>query len=55
VKNRNPVHGLIIEEMFPYVERVLEHANNWLVHSMALLLKSKLDTEKGRTKEVNTL
>ncbi|KAI9013246.1 hypothetical protein BC832DRAFT_549110 [Gaertneriomyces semiglobifer] len=51
VKNTNPVDGLTTEEMVPYVRRVLEHANNWMVHTMALLLKTRLESIKSRTVE----
>ncbi len=32
-------------------QRVLANPNNWLVHTMALLLKSRLESDKGRTVE----
>ncbi|KAI8813661.1 hypothetical protein BJ742DRAFT_789084 [Cladochytrium replicatum] len=51
VKNTNPVHGLTNEQMSPFVARVLENPNNWLVHSMALLLRSRLEGDKSRTIE----
>ncbi|KAI9100474.1 hypothetical protein DFS34DRAFT_578699 [Phlyctochytrium arcticum] len=51
VKNTNPEDGMTIEEMKPYVQRVLEHPNNWMVHTMALLLRSRLESKKSRTVE----
>jgi hypothetical protein len=39
VKNTNPADGLTTEEMLPYVGRVLEHPNNWMVYTMGLLLR----------------
>ncbi|KND03282.1 tetratricopeptide repeat-containing protein EMW1 [Spizellomyces punctatus DAOM BR117] len=51
VKNTNPAHGLTTEEMLPYVRRVLENANNWMVHTMGLLLRSRLESNKSRTVE----
>ena len=51
VKNTNPDHGLTIEQIFPYVRRVLQHPNNWMVHTMALLLRSRLESVKSRTVE----
>jgi tetratricopeptide (TPR) repeat protein len=51
VRNKNPKHGLTEEEMLPYVERVAQHPNNWLVHSMCLLLRSRLQCERSRTVE----
>ncbi|KAI8063451.1 hypothetical protein BC940DRAFT_307240 [Gongronella butleri] len=55
VKNTNPDHGLTNEEMVPYVTRVLENANNWMVHTMALLLRSRLEAHKSRTVERGAL
>ncbi|KAI8085879.1 uncharacterized protein B0P05DRAFT_534074 [Gilbertella persicaria] len=51
VKNTNPDHGITTEQMVPYVTRVLENANNWMVHTMGLLLRSRLEANKGRTVE----
>jgi tetratricopeptide (TPR) repeat protein len=51
VKNTNPDHGITTEQMVPYVTRVLENANNWMVHTMGLLLRSRLEAHKGRTVE----
>ncbi|KAI9337687.1 hypothetical protein DFJ73DRAFT_798397 [Zopfochytrium polystomum] len=55
VKNSNPQDGLTNEEMSPYVARILENPNNWMVHSMALLLRSRLEANKGRTVERSVL
>jgi tetratricopeptide (TPR) repeat protein len=49
VKNSNPTDGLTNEEMYPYVERVLQHAKNWMVHSTALLQRSWLEFERRKT------
>jgi tetratricopeptide (TPR) repeat protein len=49
VENSNPRDGLTTEEMFPYVERVLMLARNWMIHSTALLQRSWLEYEKRRT------
>jgi hypothetical protein len=35
--------------MFPYVERVSLHPSNWMVFTMALLLKSRLESESTKT------
>ncbi|KAI9295879.1 TPR-like protein, partial [Neoconidiobolus thromboides FSU 785] len=51
VKNSNPVTGLTREEMFPYVTRVLENPINWMVHTMGLILRSRLEGFKSRTIE----
>ncbi|KAG0173821.1 hypothetical protein DFQ28_004552 [Apophysomyces sp. BC1034] len=55
IKNTNPDHGLTTEQMKPYVARVLENANNWMVHTMALLLKTRLESDKSRTVERSAL
>ncbi|RIA89238.1 hypothetical protein C1645_825126 [Glomus cerebriforme] len=55
VKNTNPSHGITIEQMVPYVSRVLENPNNWMVYTMALLLRSRLEKEKVRTVERSVL
>ncbi|KAF7722546.1 hypothetical protein EC973_002970 [Apophysomyces ossiformis] len=55
IKNTNPDHGLTKEQMKPYVARVLENANNWMVHTMALLLKTRLESDKSRTVERSAL
>ncbi|CAO3628801.1 unnamed protein product [Cunninghamella blakesleeana] len=49
VKNTNPEHGMTHEQMVPFVTRVLENANNWMVHTMGLLLKSRLESHRSRT------
>lgn len=49
VNNSNAVDGLTNEEMYPYVERVLQQANNWMIHSTALLERSWLEFEKRKT------
>ncbi|KAI8908476.1 hypothetical protein EDD86DRAFT_207765 [Gorgonomyces haynaldii] len=55
VKNSNPQDGLTTEQMFPYVNRVLENPNNWMVYTMALLLRSRLEANKSRTVERSVL
>ncbi|KAI8974403.1 hypothetical protein BDB01DRAFT_806458 [Pilobolus umbonatus] len=55
VKNTNPDHGITTEQMVPYVTRVLENANNWMVHTMGLLLRSRLESTKSRTVERSAL
>lgn len=49
IKNTNPADGLTMEEMAPYVARVLSHPANWTVHTMALLLRTRLESTKPRT------
>lgn len=55
VKNMSPTHGLTQEQMKPYVARVISHPRNWSVHTMALLLRSRLEAERTRTVERSTL
>ena len=51
IKNTSPAHGLTAEQMMPYVSRVLSHPRNWSVHTMALLLRSRLEATRTRTVE----
>ncbi|ORY01097.1 TPR-like protein [Basidiobolus meristosporus CBS 931.73] len=55
VKNSNPANGITNEQMVPYVTRVLENPNNWMVHTMGLLLRSRLESNKSRTVERSAL
>lgn len=51
VKNTMPAHGLTNEQMTPYVSRVITHPRNWSVHTMALLLRARLQSTRTRTVE----
>lgn len=55
VRNTSPSHGLTTEQMSPYVSRVISHPRNWSVHTMALLLRSRLESTRTRTVERSTL
>ncbi|TFK69413.1 TPR-like protein [Pluteus cervinus] len=55
VRNTSPAHGLTTEQMTPYVVRVITHPCNWSVHTMALLLRSRLESSRTRTVERSTL
>lgn len=55
VKNTSPQHGLTTEQMAPYVSRVISHPRNWSVHTMSLLLRSRLEANRTRTIERSTL
>ena len=55
VRNTSPAHGLTTEQMTPYVARVIAHPENWSVHTMALLLRSRLEAHRTRTVERSTL
>lgn len=49
VSNSNPDDGLTNEQMQPFIERVLSQANNWMIHSTALLQRSWLEYERRKT------
>ncbi|RLN63814.1 hypothetical protein BBJ28_00019440 [Nothophytophthora sp. Chile5] len=51
VKNSNGNDGLTREEMMPYVTRVLENPNNWMVYSTALLERAWLECESTKRRE----
>jgi len=55
VKNTSPSHGLTSEQMAPYIARVLSHPRNWSIHTVALLLRSRLESSRTRTVERSTL
>ncbi|KAG9010869.1 hypothetical protein FRB94_009571 [Tulasnella sp. JGI-2019a] len=55
VKNTSPSHGLTSEQMSPYMARVISHPRNWSIHTMALLLRSRLESNRTRTVERATL
>ncbi|KAF5372854.1 hypothetical protein D9758_001755 [Tetrapyrgos nigripes] len=55
VRNTSPLHGLTSEQMSPYVARVISHPCNWSVHTMALLLRSRLESTRTRTVERSAL
>ncbi|KZP21611.1 TPR-like protein [Athelia psychrophila] len=54
VSNTSPAHGLTSEQMAPYVARVVAHPRNWSVHTMALLLRARLEAGRTRTVERST-
>ncbi|KAF8602560.1 tetratricopeptide repeat domain 27 [Ceratobasidium sp. AG-I] len=55
VRNTSPAHGLTAEQMMPYIARVIAHPRNWSVHTMALLLRARLESTRTRTVERATL
>ena len=55
VRNTSPTHGLTSEQMSPYIARIISHPQNWSVHTMALLLRSRLESSRTRTVERSTL
>jgi tetratricopeptide (TPR) repeat protein len=55
VRNTSPQHGLTAEQMSPYISRVISHPENWSIHTMALLLRARLEANRTRTVERSTL
>ena len=55
VKNSYAMERLTAEEMLAYCERVTENPDNWSIHGCALLIKSKLEFERWKTKERSVL
>ncbi|KAG8683841.1 hypothetical protein FRC08_014037 [Ceratobasidium sp. 394] len=55
VRNTSPAHGLTTEQMMPYIARVIAHPRNWSVHTMALLLRARLESTRTRTVERSAL
>ncbi|WFD32319.1 hypothetical protein MSPP1_003364 [Malassezia sp. CBS 17886] len=55
MQNTHPAHGLTAEQMGAFVDRVLPHPSNWSVHTMALLLRSRLEAHRTRTVERSAL
>lgn len=55
VRNTSPTHGLTVEQMSPYVTRVISQPQNWSIHTMALLLRSRLESSRTRTVDRSTL
>ena len=52
ISNTSPLHGLLTSEIQAFVARVLnDGSQNWSVHSMALLLRSRLEANRSRTVE----
>jgi len=51
VKNQNTNFGLVTEEMLPFIQKTLERSNNWIVHSMGLLIKSRIEIHSSKTSE----
>lgn len=53
--NSSPAHGLTTQQMMPFVQRVVSHPVNWSVHTTALLLRSRLESNRSRTVERSAL
>ncbi|MCO5565459.1 hypothetical protein L7F22_019132 [Adiantum nelumboides] len=55
IHNASPENGLTASQMSAFVQRVLAHARNWSVHTMGLLLRSRLEGDRTRTVQRSTL
>lgn len=55
IKNTNPAEGITREQMAPYTTRVLAHPSNWSIYTMALILRSRLESFGSRTVERSVL
>jgi len=55
IHNTQASHGLTSEQMSAFVERVMAHPQNWSVHTMSLLLRSRLEAKRTRTVERSAL
>ncbi|KAK0545038.1 hypothetical protein OC845_005302 [Tilletia horrida] len=55
VRNTSPSNGLTASEISAFVARVLPDPRNWSVHTMALLLRSRLESSRTRTVERSVL
>ena len=51
VKNNNPADGLTAEEMGAFLARVLDHHDDWMVYSTALLERAWLEFERSHGRE----
>lgn len=52
ITNTSPAHGLTTTQIQSFVTRVLDDGSqNWSIHSMALLLRSRLEANRSRTVE----
>lgn len=51
VKNNNPADGLTAEQMGAYLARILEHHDDWMVYSTALLERAWLECERTHGRE----
>lgn len=49
ISNTNPADGLTNEQMLPYIERVLQQPDNWMIHSTGLLQRSWIEYDRRKT------
>ncbi|PWY98156.1 TPR-like protein [Testicularia cyperi] len=55
VRNSQAAHGLTANQMSMFVSRVIVHPQNWMVHTMSLLLRARLEATRTRTVERSVL
>ena len=55
IRNTQPAHGLTANQMSSFIARVISHPRNWMVHTMSLLLRARLESTRTRTVERSVL
>ncbi|CBQ68940.1 conserved hypothetical protein [Sporisorium reilianum SRZ2] len=55
IRNTQAAHGLTANQMQIFIARVVSHARNWMVHTMSLLLRARLESTRTRTVERSVL
>ncbi|UZJ57160.1 hypothetical protein CBS101457_006480 [Exobasidium rhododendri] len=55
INNAAPENGLTSSQISAFVSRTLAHARNWSVHTMGLLLRSRLEAHRTRTAQRSVL
>ncbi len=55
IRNTQAAHGLTANQMQIFISRVVSHPRNWMVHTMSLLLRARLESTRTRTVERSVL
>ncbi|KAJ9474909.1 Essential for maintenance of the cell wall protein 1 [Pseudozyma hubeiensis] len=55
IRNTQAAHGLTANQMQMFISRVITHPRNWMVHTMSLLLRARLESTRTRTVERSVL
>lgn len=55
IVSTSPSNALTSEQIAPYITLVISHPQNWSIHTMALLLRSRIESNRTRTVERATL
>ncbi|SPO31000.1 uncharacterized protein UTRI_05364_B [Ustilago trichophora] len=55
IRNTQAAHGLTANQMQIFISRVISHPRNWMVHTMSLLLRARLESTRTRTVERSVL